>query len=291
MPSVGVQIQPNWTLLRLIQEFCRRQNLAQPPYVTTSTDEEVTQLWGLLNEGVMALQTRGDWPQLNRHFEFIHQHGESYLALNLFNPVVADNTHDRLPWSQSSGQIKYPTRMALWDKSTGIPVAGPLSDQDWAAMLAQNIAPALYSWRMNYLGVCIYPYPPDTPTEVTWFAMECTMRETVMSADQLSFNQNWWRNQVDLVWDASKHFGGQIGFRYGGNFDRADQQDLPRLFHQLPPVSQQIEEFGEDGGRREEWRRRLSEGYLTPFMPRIFGIHEGKEGSRVKQGASGHVRP
>jgi len=187
MPSVGVQIQPNWTLLRLIQEFCRRQNLAQPPYVTTSTDEEVTQLWGLLNEGVMALQTRGDWPQLNRHFEFIHQHGESYLALNLFNPVVADNTHDRLPWSQSSGQIKYPTRMALWDKSTGIPVAGPLSDQDWAAMLAQNIAPALYSWRMNYLGVCIYPYPPDTPTEVTWFAMECTMRETVMSADQLSF--------------------------------------------------------------------------------------------------------
>ena len=35
------------------------------------------------------------------------------------------------------------------------------------------------------------------------------------TADQLSFNQNWWRNQVDLVWDASKHFGGRIGFRYG----------------------------------------------------------------------------
>jgi hypothetical protein len=33
--------------------------------------------------------------------------------------------------------------------------------------------------------------------------------------DQLSFNQNWWRNQTDLVWDASKHYGGRIGFRYG----------------------------------------------------------------------------
>lgn len=33
--------------------------------------------------------------------------------------------------------------------------------------------------------------------------------------DQLSFNQNWWRNQDDLVWDASKHYGGRIGFRYG----------------------------------------------------------------------------
>jgi len=35
------------------------------------------------------------------------------------------------------------------------------------------------------------------------------------TADQLSFNQNWWRNQVDLVWDASKQFGARIGFRYG----------------------------------------------------------------------------
>jgi hypothetical protein len=33
--------------------------------------------------------------------------------------------------------------------------------------------------------------------------------------DQLSFNQSWKRNQFDLVWDASKHFGGRIGFRYG----------------------------------------------------------------------------
>jgi hypothetical protein len=32
--------------------------------------------------------------------------------------------------------------------------------------------------------------------------------------DQLSFNQNWTRNQVDLIWDASKHFGGRVGFRY-----------------------------------------------------------------------------
>ena len=32
---------------------------------------------------------------------------------------------------------------------------------------------------------------------------------------QLSFNQNWKRNEIDFVWDASKHFGGRIGFRYG----------------------------------------------------------------------------
>ena len=34
------------------------------------------------------------------------------------------------------------------------------------------------------------------------------------TADQLSFNQSWKRNESDLVWDM-KHVGGRIGFRYG----------------------------------------------------------------------------
>ena len=35
------------------------------------------------------------------------------------------------------------------------------------------------------------------------------------SASFLSFNQQWTRNQADLVWDGSKRFGGHIGFRFG----------------------------------------------------------------------------
>ena len=77
MPGGIPQPQPNWTLLRMIQEFCRRQNLQVPQGVVASTDEEVTQLWGLLNESVMSLSTRGDWPHLNRRFEFLHQRAEN----------------------------------------------------------------------------------------------------------------------------------------------------------------------------------------------------------------------
>jgi len=35
------------------------------------------------------------------------------------------------------------------------------------------------------------------------------------TSDQLSFNQSWKRNEVDLVWDSAKHIGGRVGFRYG----------------------------------------------------------------------------
>jgi hypothetical protein len=41
-----------------------------------------------------------------------------------------------------------------------------------------------------------------------------TVPSVSTTLDQLSFNQNWTRNQVDLIWDASKHFGGRVGFRY-----------------------------------------------------------------------------
>lgn len=45
--------------------------------------------------------------------------------------------------------------------------------------------------------------------------ISATTPNVTVTMDQLSFNQNWWRNQTDLVWEGSKHYGGRIGFRYG----------------------------------------------------------------------------
>jgi hypothetical protein len=52
--------------------------------------------------------------------------------------------------------------------------------------------------------------------------LSATTQSVTSTPDQLSFNQNWARNEFDIVWDASKHFGGRIGFRYGD-----------KLFHQF----------------------------------------------------------
>lgn len=61
------------------------------------------------------------------------------------------------------------------------------------------------------------------------------------TADELSFNQDWKRNESDLVWEA-KHVGGRIGFRYGdqkflhildfatGDQDRIDVHGYTPLF-------------------------------------------------------------
>src|SRR5215469_6401871 len=55
----------------------------------------------------------------------------------------------------------------------------------------------------------------NPPTCSLLTPISATTPNVTPTLDQLSFNQNWWRNQDDLVWDGSKHYGGRIGFRYG----------------------------------------------------------------------------
>jgi len=68
-----------------------------------------------------------------------------------------------------------------------------------------------------------------------------TATSATPASNFLSFNQNWKRNEVDLVWDASKHFGGHVGFRYGSkeffhvvDFATGDQDQV--IIHEYTPV-------------------------------------------------------
>jgi len=60
------------------------------------------------------------------------------------------------------------------------------------------------------------------------------------TADQLSFNQSWKKNESDLVWE-TKHVGGRIGFRYGDrtfhhilDFATGDEDRI--VVHEYTPI-------------------------------------------------------
>ena len=74
----------------------------------------------------------------------------------------------------------------------------------WSYRIPESFSSTETDWTCNDLSTCnlLTPISATTPSATN-------------TASQLSFNQNWTRNQVDLVWDGSKHFGGRIGFRYG----------------------------------------------------------------------------
>jgi hypothetical protein len=88
-------------------------------------------------------------------------------------------------------------------------------------------------------------------SEQDWTCTNCTLLTPISAtttagpipdiADELSFNQDWKRNESDLVWD-TKHIGGRIGFRYGdrtfhhildfatGDEDRIEVHEYTPLF-------------------------------------------------------------
>ena len=89
-----------------------------------------------------------------------------------------------------------------------------------------------------------------TSTETDWTCnascslltpLSGTTASSASSAAELSFNQNWKRNESDLVWDVSKHFGGLIGFRYGDKLfhhvlDFASGDEDRIVVHEYTPV-------------------------------------------------------
>jgi hypothetical protein len=81
----------------------------------------------------------------------------------------------------------------------------------------------------------------DTSTCSLLTPISATTPSATATSNELSFNQNWKRNQVDFVWDASKHFGGRVGFRYGDkvfhyilDFTTGDQDRV--VIHEYTPL-------------------------------------------------------
>jgi hypothetical protein len=73
----------------------------------------------------------------------------------------------------------------------------------WAYRIPQTFTSTETDWACTPPSICtlLTPISATTPT-------------TTVTPDQLSFNQNWKKNESDLVWEW-KHVGGSIGFRYG----------------------------------------------------------------------------
>ena len=74
----------------------------------------------------------------------------------------------------------------------------------WSYRIPERFSSVETDWTCTDTTICSLLTP-----------LSGTTQSITNAADQLSFNQSWKRNQLDLVWNASKHFGGRIGFRYG----------------------------------------------------------------------------
>ena len=78
----------------------------------------------------------------------------------------------------------------------------------WSYRIPENFNLTETDWIVPGVSSCA----PPACSLLT--PISSTVPTVSATSDQLSFNQKWTRNQVDLIWDASKRFGGRVGFRY-----------------------------------------------------------------------------
>lgn len=131
------------TALGIIQQFCGRTNISVPTGVIGSVDPQVIQVLRLLEKEGSELAIRGSWQSLTEEATFVSVVTESQgvistLASDGFRSIV-DET--------------------FWDRSTRLPVLGPLDAKEWQTLKAVTNAGPRYWYRIRGNQLLLNPAP------------------------------------------------------------------------------------------------------------------------------------
>jgi len=98
----------------------------------------------------------------------------------------------------------------------------------WAYRIPENLLASETDWNLPVTGSC---RPPACSLVAPISSVTPVTTETLSA---MSFNQNWTRNETDLVWDVNRHLGARAGFRYGSktfnhilDFTTGDEDKIP----------------------------------------------------------------
>lgn len=157
------------TLLDTLQKFCRRQALPVPTAVMTSKDDQVIQLYALLEEILDEIVTDYDWNKVT--YEVTFSSVASELQGNVFQICP-----------RSFYKIKNET---IYDRTRKLPIFGPRSSREWAALKAIPLAGPFYQYRILNDNLLVYPEMPAGHTlALEYVSSALIYTSTVENEDQ-----------------------------------------------------------------------------------------------------------
>ncbi|WP_395443569.1 hypothetical protein [Caulobacter sp. UC70_42] len=132
------------TMLSIIQDVADRVGIPRPTSVTSSTDQQIRQLFSLLNEEGSELSKRGDWQGLTAEWTFTTT--ESTIQTN--SPIPPDL--DRF------------ISDSFFNRTQVRKLIGPITPQEFQRIQAQPVYNKVYlSFRERRGQIMISPPPPD----------------------------------------------------------------------------------------------------------------------------------
>lgn len=175
---VELTIAQAHSMLTIVQRHCQRTALPVPATVYGSSDTLTQQLLGLLEEEGRDLSTRGDWEGLI--FEATH----TTLALEDQGPIV----------SIASEGFRYIKNQTIWDRTSKLPVCGPMNAQEWQATKAMVTSNPRYQFRIRGGKLLVTPAPT---AGLTW-AFEYVSKYWITDAAGSTY-QEYFGADTDLV--------------------------------------------------------------------------------------------
>jgi hypothetical protein len=150
--------------LELIQEMCGRTGIRAPATITATVDPQIRQLRSLLNEELEELSARGRLQPLTAIATFTTVNGEVQGDLDTL----------------AGSPVDYVLNSTMWNRTTKLPVWGPVRPQLWEWYKALPVTGTLYQYRL--LGNEVLFMPPGVAGDT--IAFEFMRKYPVQAADQ-----------------------------------------------------------------------------------------------------------
>ena len=157
------------TVLSTIQYFCGRTQLPVPLTVLGTTDKQILQVLRLLEEEGTDLSKRGDWQA---------------LTLEVSHTTLAAEDQGAMTSIATNG-FRYIKNQTLWDRTSRLPVCGPLDSQDWQAMKAMVQTGPRYRYRIRGGKLLVNPSPPASDS---WY-FEYVSKNWILGVDGITYKQ------------------------------------------------------------------------------------------------------
>lgn len=167
------------TLLTTVQYFCRRTGLPEPLDVAGSTDPQIKQVMALLEEEGQDLSMRADWEVLTLQAEHTTTAVEDQGAIE----DIASN---------GFRSIKNDT---IWDRTTILPVLGPMSPKNWQAMKALVTQGPRYRFRIRGGHLLVNPAPTAGDS---WY-FEYMSKNWILGSDGTTYKQYFTANDDTML--------------------------------------------------------------------------------------------
>lgn len=182
------------TVLDIIKEFCRRTGINIPTSAVSSTDIQIQQIIGLLNEEGQELAARYAWQRLTNQATFQTVSTESQ----------GDLDGGILP---CAANMAYIVNHTIWNRDTRLPIYGPLAARDWAYVHAMNFTAPTSEYRIYGNQLIFNPAPAPNQTcafeyvSRNWLESVdgVTGRDTIVADDDAPL-LDWQLIQLGLRW-------------------------------------------------------------------------------------------